>query len=64
MSVHLLSSDNEEFKVDKDVAERSVLIKNMLEGKYRHQKTFFFFFTIKKAVLFIDFVYLFRYWGL
>jgi hypothetical protein len=33
MSVHLLSSDNEEFKVDKDVAERSVLIKNMLEGK-------------------------------
>lgn len=41
MSVHLLSSDNEEFKVDKDVAERSVLIKNMLEGKYRHQKTFF-----------------------
>lgn len=31
--VHLLSSDNEEFKVDKEVAERSVLIKNMLEGK-------------------------------
>lgn len=35
MSVHLLSSDNEEFKVDKDVAERSVLIKNMLEGNKR-----------------------------
>lgn len=33
MSVLLLSSDNEEFKVDKDVAERSVLIKNMIEGK-------------------------------
>lgn len=33
MSVHLLSSDSEEFKVDKEVAERSVLIKNMLEGK-------------------------------
>lgn len=33
MSVHLLSSDNDEFKVDRDVAERSVLIKNMLEGK-------------------------------
>ncbi|KAG0166932.1 suppressor of kinetochore protein mutant [Apophysomyces sp. BC1034] len=31
MSVHLLSSDNEEFPVDKEVAERSVLIKNMLE---------------------------------
>jgi S-phase kinase-associated protein 1 len=33
MSVHLLSSDNEQFTVDKEVAERSVLIKNMLEGK-------------------------------
>ncbi|KAI8367989.1 E3 ubiquitin ligase complex SCF subunit sconC [Choanephora cucurbitarum] len=31
MSVTLLSSDLEQFKVDKDVAERSVLIKNMLE---------------------------------
>ncbi|ORZ00835.1 E3 ubiquitin ligase complex SCF subunit sconC [Syncephalastrum racemosum] len=30
-SVHLLSSDNETFTVEKDVAERSVLIKNMLE---------------------------------
>lgn len=33
MSVILSSSDNEEFKVDKEVAQRSVLIKNMLEGK-------------------------------
>ncbi|KAI8372783.1 E3 ubiquitin ligase complex SCF subunit sconC [Radiomyces spectabilis] len=31
MSVRLLSSDNEEFAVEKAVAERSVLIKNMLE---------------------------------
>lgn len=33
MSVKLISSDNEDFTVDKAVAERSVLIKNMLEGK-------------------------------
>ena len=32
--VILVSSDNEQFVVDKDVAERSVLIKNMLEGEY------------------------------
>ncbi|KAI8084508.1 E3 ubiquitin ligase complex SCF subunit sconC [Halteromyces radiatus] len=31
MSVRLLSSDNEQFSVEKHVAERSVLIKNMLE---------------------------------
>ncbi|KAI7871132.1 E3 ubiquitin ligase complex SCF subunit sconC [Spinellus fusiger] len=31
MSVHLLSSDSEPFVIDKEVAERSVLIKNMLE---------------------------------
>ncbi|KAI8987405.1 E3 ubiquitin ligase complex SCF subunit sconC [Mycotypha africana] len=31
MSVTLQSQDLEEFKVDRDVAERSVLIKNMLE---------------------------------
>ncbi|KAI8142994.1 E3 ubiquitin ligase complex SCF subunit sconC [Fennellomyces sp. T-0311] len=31
MSVKLISSDNEDFTVDKEVAERSVLIKNMLE---------------------------------
>ncbi|KAJ8662558.1 E3 ubiquitin ligase complex SCF subunit sconC [Lichtheimia ornata] len=31
MSVKLISSDNEDFTVDKAVAERSVLIKNMLE---------------------------------
>ncbi|KAL0077288.1 E3 ubiquitin ligase complex SCF subunit sconC [Phycomyces blakesleeanus] len=31
MSVHLLSSDSDSFTVDKEVAERSVLIKNMLE---------------------------------
>ena len=30
--VTLVTSDNVPFKVDKDVAERSVLIKNMLEG--------------------------------
>lgn len=34
MSVKLISSDNEDFTVDKAVAERSVLIKNMLEGKW------------------------------
>lgn len=33
--VLLVTSDNEQFTVDKDVAERSVLIKNMLEGE-RH----------------------------
>ncbi|CAO3628759.1 unnamed protein product [Cunninghamella echinulata] len=33
MSVRLLSSDQEEFTVEKSVAERSVLIKNMLEAK-------------------------------
>ena len=31
--VLLVSSDNEQFVVDKDVAERSALIKKMLEGK-------------------------------
>lgn len=31
MSVILTSSDNEEYKIDKDVAQKSVLIKNMLE---------------------------------
>lgn len=31
MSVILSSSDNEEFKIDKVVAQKSVLIKNMLE---------------------------------
>jgi len=30
--VLLVTSDNEQFNVDKEVAERSVLIKNMLEG--------------------------------
>lgn len=30
--VKLVSSDNEEFEVEKDVATRSVLVKNMLEG--------------------------------
>jgi len=32
--VLLVTSDNEQFVVDKEVAERSVLIKNMLEGKH------------------------------
>ncbi|KAI9592582.1 S-phase kinase-associated protein 1A-like protein [Syncephalis fuscata] len=38
MSVILTSSDNEQFTVDKPVAERSVLIKNMLEdiGESEH----------------------------
>lgn len=31
--VLLVTSDNEQFNADKDVVERSVLIKNMLEGK-------------------------------
>ena len=31
--VLLVTSDNEQFVVDKEVAERSVLIKNMLEGQ-------------------------------
>lgn len=30
--IKLTTSDNEEFEVERDVAERSVLIKNMLEG--------------------------------
>ena len=33
--VLLVTSDNEQFVVDKEVAERSVLIKNMLEGTHR-----------------------------
>lgn len=33
--VLLVTSDNEQFVVDKEVAERSVLIKNMLEGALR-----------------------------
>ena len=32
--VLLVTSDNEQFNADKDVVERSVLIKNMLEGAY------------------------------
>ena len=32
--VLLVTSDNEQFVVDKEVAERSVLIKNMLEGTH------------------------------
>lgn len=56
MSVHLLSSDNEEFKVDKDVAERSVLIKNMLEGNKR--KVFHYFHN--KLVIYQ--LYFYRYW--
>lgn len=31
MSVILSSSDNEDFKIDKEIAKKSVLIKNMLE---------------------------------
>lgn len=32
--VLLVTSDNEQFNADKDVVERSVLIKNMLEGLF------------------------------
>jgi hypothetical protein len=32
--VYLVTSDQEQFAVQRDVAERSVLIKNMLEGIY------------------------------
>lgn len=32
--VLLVTSDNEQFNADKDVVERSVLIKNMLEGVF------------------------------
>jgi hypothetical protein len=33
MPVLLVTSDNEQFRVEKVVAQRSVLIKNMLEGQ-------------------------------
>jgi hypothetical protein len=33
--VLLVTSDNEQFTTDKDIVERSVLIKNMLEGGYK-----------------------------
>lgn len=36
--VTLESSDGEKFKVDKEVAERSVLIKNMIEGTRRFRR--------------------------
>jgi hypothetical protein len=39
--VLLVTSDNEHFHADKEVVERSVLIKNMLEGKpppFSHSK--------------------------
>ena len=34
--VLLVTSDNEQFVTDRDIVERSVLIKNMLEGTYLH----------------------------
>ena len=34
--VLLVTSDSEQFNADRDVVERSVLIKNMLEGEYQH----------------------------
>lgn len=37
--VLLVTSDNEQFVVDKEVAERSVLIKNMLEGASQFSPT-------------------------
>jgi S-phase kinase-associated protein 1 len=37
--VSLTTSDNEQFTVDRDVAERSVLIKQMLEGESKPQGT-------------------------
>jgi S-phase kinase-associated protein 1 len=33
--VLLVTSDNEQFHADKEVVERSVLIKNMLEGHFK-----------------------------
>ena len=40
--VLLVTSDNEKFQVDKQVAERSILIKNMLEGMSRFQNRLIF----------------------
>lgn len=37
--VLLVTSDNEQFVVEKEVAERSVLIKNMLEGQSSRRAT-------------------------
>jgi len=31
-TIRLTSSDDQEFRVEKDIAEKSVLLKNMLEG--------------------------------
>lgn len=39
-TVKLISSDNEDFTVDKEVAEKSVLIKNMLEGELWKSRLF------------------------
>ena len=37
--VILETSDNEKFTVDKDVAERSILIKQMLDGEYCSERS-------------------------
>jgi hypothetical protein len=34
MHLNSSASDNEKFQVDKEVAERSMLIKNMIEGEF------------------------------
>lgn len=39
MPVTLTSLDDVKFTVDKDVAERSILIKNMIEGNHLHLHT-------------------------
>jgi hypothetical protein len=39
--VLIVTSDNEHFHADKDVVERSVLIKNMLEGLHRFRLSLF-----------------------
>ncbi len=36
-SVKLVTSDNEEFEVEREVATKSVLIKNMIEGTFSLQ---------------------------
>lgn len=48
--VLLVTSDNEQFNADKDVVERSVLIKNMLEGECR----LLLLWTFSSTALFLD----------
>jgi hypothetical protein len=41
--VLLVTCDNEQFHADKEVVERSVLIKNMLEGASQRASNFHFY---------------------